>query len=460
MTVPIISSRTPAVNATNVYLNQLIYIVFDQAMDSTTFTDNTLILYRTSDYVIIDKTISYTSSTKTVTVTPDAIYDENTTYNVVAVGADQSSTCIKNSSSESMPTTATWYFTTGTDVYEAPEDTQTETQPEVSVADSPVTKVLEPRSSTSFSIIKTSPENYDSDTGTLNGNNVTVTYAGPITVTFNKLVASGTQVSQSWISLAASPVDGDDDITASTPSGSLANVTGATLTYTIPTYDSNSTLWYANNEIIVTVSENVKDYQGNALGDDYQFMFTTKYRPLYCTIKKIRAVIGPFIRDVNDDAINRNIYLNSVEAYNIANTVYDQSSWDDMDSPTFAAKMFVCCKTQYDLLYAKLLDLSSSGGSQLKRLGDFTIQDGTDLKEGIKGAIQKATDCSNAWLKQLLGKYRRAKAKMVVKGVSSPVTPPMRGIRTWSIPSSREGVGGNKSGERVNKSPGIYDEWS
>jgi len=460
MAAPTISSRTPAINATNVYLNQLIYITFDQAMSSASFTDNTLILYRTSDYAIIDKTISYDSDTYKVTITPDVIFDENATYNMVAVGLDQSSTCIKNSSAESLVATATWYFTTGIEVYEAPEDTVTETQPEAPVADTPVAKVLEPSASTTFSITATDPENYESDIGTLNSNLTTATWSGPITITFNRLLASGSAISQDWISLSGDAVDGDPAITSTLPSGALSNDSGKILTYAIPTYQSNNALWYANNEITVTISEDVEDYEGNALGDNYQFMFTTPYRPLYCTIKKIRAVIGPFIRDINDDVINRNIYLNSVEAYNVANTIYNQTSWDDMDSPTFAAKMYVCCKTQYDLLYAKLLDISSTGGGQMKRLGDFTLQDGTDLREGIKGAIQKALYCANAWFKQLLGKHRRAKTKMVVKGVSSPVTPLMRGVRTWSAPGESEKPGSNKRAERHIKSPGLYDEWS
>ena len=188
-------------------------------------------------------------------------------------------------------------------------------------------------------------------------------------------------------------------------------------------------------------------------------MFTTLYKPYYCTVPKIRSVIGSFIREIPDDTIARNIFLNSLEAYNIANTIYSQYLWP-IDQPTFAAKMWTCCKTQYDLLYAKLLDMASSGPGMIKRLGDFTIQESTDIQAGVKGALQKSLDCCNAWLKLLLGKYRRAKAKMAIKGVTSPATPPMRGVRTWTLETGRDTLGANKTLTRRIKSPGIYSDWS
>jgi len=458
MAAPQLSSRIPAINATNIYLNQLIYLVFDQNVDSSTLTDNTILVYRSSDYELIDKTIGYSSSTYTATITPDSIFDENTTYNVVVVGADQSSTCVKNASSESLVTTATWYFTTGTELYEAPEDTIPETQPDTPVASSPVAKVLEPRSQTSFAITKTTPGNYGTNLGTESSDHTTVTWGDSVSVKFNRLLASGTAVEQDWIALSVEAVDGDPSTTTATPSGTVANVTGDTITWTPSTYQDNHTTWRVNNEVTVTVSEDVKDYQGNLLSDDYEFMFTTCYYPLYSTVKKIRTAIGPFIRDVNDDVINRTIYLNSLEAYNIANVMYDQSQWA-LSSPTFAAKMWVFCKTQYDLLHARLLDMASSGAGEMKRLGDFSIQEGTEVQDGVKSSIAKALECSNAWLKQLLGKYRRARAKMVIKGVANPATPPMRGVRTWSVPEDGR-LGANKRTERILKSPGVYSDWS
>jgi hypothetical protein len=293
----------------------------------------------------------------------------------------------------------------------------------------------------------------------MNGDYTTVRYDGPITVTFNRPVASGVAVQQGWMTFSAAPVDGDPSIATNMPAGTLSNTNGPTLTYTIASTNGGNYTWLLNNEITATVSGKVQDYEGTTLGNDYRFMFTTVYRPFYSSVEKIRTIIGSFLREIPDDTIARNIYLNSLEAYNIANTIYSQYLWS-IDNPTFAAQMWVYCKTQYDLLYAKLLDMASVGPGMIKRLGDFTVQESTDIQYGVKGALQKALDCSNAWLKLLLGKFRRAKTKMVVKGVTSPATPPMRGVRTWTLETGRDTLGANKTLTRRIKSPGIYSEWS
>lgn len=459
MSAPLYTSRTPAPDETNVYVNKYIEVVFDQTLDEASLNDNTILLYRVSDYNLVDKTIDYDATTRKVTIAPVATFDQNTQYNVVMVGADSSSSCIKNSTSESMATSLTWYFTTGTESGDQPGETHEEEEPDTPSAESPVSIVLPPKATDALSIIDTYPDNYAANLGTINGDYATVHLDGPITVKFNRAVASGVSVDQSWITLEVQSVDGDPSITTSLPSGYLYNTNGDTLTYEIPTFGGNNYTWSINNEITVTISDHVKDYAGVELGNQYKFMFTTAYRPYYSTVERIRAVIGSFLRDIPDDTIARNIYINSIEAYNIANTIYSQYKWD-IDHPTFAAKMWVFCKTQYDLLYAKLLDMASVGPGMIKRLGDFTIQESTDIQAGVKGALQKALDCSNAWLKLLLGKYRRAKAQMVVKGVASPATPPMRGVRTWTLETGRDTIGANKTLTRRIKSPGIYSDWS
>lgn len=460
MAAPLIASRTPAINEVNVYINKYIEIVFDQAMSAATLNDNTILVYRISDYDVIEKKITYDAATFTVTIATDIVFDQNTQYNVVIVGADQTDLCVKNVTSESLTTTVTWAFTTGTETGE-PENVDPDADPGKvePQAPSPVSKVLEPTVMTALYVKATSPENYSANLGTINGDYETVHWPGPVSVTFGTPVASGSAVLQNWMTFEVSSVDGDPATVVGMPSGMLWNDLGNTMTWTPSSYNGNDYTWRTNNEITVTISENLKDAAGVALGSNYRFMFTTAYRPFYCTIPRIRSVIGSFIREIPDDTIARQIYFNSLEAYNIGNTIYSQYQWN-MDSPPFAAQMWVCCKTQYDLLYSKLLDLASAGPGMMKRLGDFSIQESTDIQAGVKGALQKALDCTNAWLKLLLGKYRRAKARMVVKGVASPATPPMRGVRTWTLETGRDTLGANKSLSRRIKSPGIYSDWS
>lgn len=459
MSAPTLVSRSPSPNEVSVIVNKYIEVVFDQAMSPSTINDNTILIYRVSDYNLVDKTIVYDSTLFKITLTPEIVLDQNTQYNVVVVGADQTDLCIKSNTNDPLAQTLTWYFTTGATAGDPVVEDREEHVPPDNPADSPVNKVIEVAPSQSLTIVSTKPENYSANLGTINGDFATVHWDGPISVTFNNMMASGAAVLQDWMTFDVTSVDGDPATPTGMPSGFLHNDYGQTLQWDPYPENGNPYNWMINNEITVTLSEHTKDANGNELGAKYRFMFTTAYRPYYCTIPKIRSVIGSYIREVPDDTIARNIYFNSIEAYNIANTIYSQYKWD-MDTPPFAAIMWTCCKTQYDLLYAKLLDMASVGPGMIKRLGDFSIQESTDVQWGIKGALQKALDCSNAWMKLILGKYRRAKAKMAVKGVASPATPPMRGVRTWTLETGRDTIGANKTLTRRIKSPGIYSDWS
>jgi hypothetical protein len=461
MAAPVIVSKSPDTNETGVVLNKYITITFDQAMDPDSINDNTVLLYRVSDYMVLGKTFSLSTDAATITITPDIAFDINTVYNAVVVGYDQSTACVRSAGNEALVIHESWNFETGETVGDRPENPgeANEENVDLPTAASPVTLVPTVADTTTLTIMSINPENYAANQGTINGDFFTAKLNSPVTITFNRAMASGVLVDQSWVTFLSESVDGDPSTAVSMPSGTLSNVLGNTLTWTPNPYDGNDYSWRVNNEITITVSGNTKDYAGVELGNDYRFMFTTPYRPYYCSVPRIRAVIGSFVREIPDDTIARNIYLNSLEIYNIANTIYSQYKWD-MDNPTFAAKMWTCCKTQYDLLYAKLLDMASQGPGMIKRLGDFSIQESTDIQAGVKGALQKALDCSNAWLKLLLGKYRRAKSKMAVKGVASPAIPPMRGVRTWTLETGRDTLGANKTLQRRIKSPGIYSDWS
>ena len=461
MPAPLITNISPVSGATGIYLNQPIVVTFSEAINQTSANDNTVLLYRTVDTTILQKSLVFDMTGSILTITPSVVFDQTTEYNVVIVGADHSTTCITDINGNQLAGTDSWNFTTGTYLQDniPAGDEIAESDVDTSTAPSPVSEVLPPPITPNLIIIGTSPNNYSDNIGTMNSDYATAQWDGPITITFNQPVASGAAVMQDWVTFEVEAVDGDPTTPLALPSGCLSNVNGDTLTWTVSTYQGNDYTWCVDNAITVTVSGDVLASSGSTLGNDYRFMFTMPYFPYYSTVSRIRTTIGAFIREIPDDTIARNIHLNSVEAYNIANTIYSQYLWD-ISSPTFPARMWVLYKTQYDLLYSKILDMASYGPGMSKSLGDFEIKESTDLPQGIKGALAKALEASNAYLKLLLGKFRRAKAKMVVKGVTSPATPPIRGVRTWTLEEGREVIGANKTLTRRIKSPGIYSEWS
>jgi len=398
------------------------------------------------------------------------------------VGEDQSSDCVKSDTLDSLTDSEAIQFVTGSEIYPEPQPTPQEIEIEEQHAPSPTIEVLELVPDPNFAVLETYPENSSTNIGiaTSSGgclitpaSGVPLPYDIPvglspghpnpsgfytISIKFNQeLWPSGVLYSEweDWLTLTAAPVNGDPSITAAVPSGFIVPPSGDTLYWTSLSDDN----WYSNNEITVTISSDVINASGNLLGTDQYFMFTTAYDPLYCTVTKIRLDIGPYIKDIPDDTINRRIFENSIIAYQMANVVYGQDQWE-MEVPSFAAKMYTCCKTQYDLLNAKLLDKSCSAG-QMKRLGDFSIQDPVDISKALQGPIDSALSCMEFWVDRLIGKSGKVHPKMAVKGVTSPATPPVRGVRTWTKGNGRYNVpAANTKRQRKTKLPKIYSQWS
>jgi hypothetical protein len=479
MAAPTITSTNPANNAIDVYINKLMLVVFSKDLAPASINANTFLIYRSTDYTQIDVSLTYNSSTFTVTVTPDKVLDQDTTYTLIVVGADQSTDCVKSTLSENLADSETYQFTTGTERDETQQTPQDEVIVEDEYAPAATVPVLTVAPNSDFIITETYPVHRATNLGTLNGDGtVTITQASgvpipynlpivlapgsvnpsgfyTISATFNEdLLAAGVATYQDWVEIEASPVNGDPAITAVAPSGFVVPASGETLYWTCLDTDS----WYENNEIIVTITREVISASGSTLTEEQQFMFTTAFRPLYCTVNKVRAAIGPYIRSIPDDTINRVIFENSLLAYQLSNETYGQAQWT-VDNPSFAAKMYTCCKTQYDLLNAELLE-RSSGAGQMKRLGDFSIQEPLNLSAAIKGPMDAALACMQFWVGKMTGKDARAHPKMVVKGVSSTVTPPMRGVRTWTADNAYDTLGANKRVNRTNKLPNIYSNWS
>ena len=482
MAAPTITSMVPSNNQTNVYINQLIYVYFDVALLTSSINGNTFLMYRSTDYSQVEGTTSYNSTEKKVTFIPGKVLDSDTAYTFIVVGVDQSSDCVKNDVLESLAESEAIQFVTGSEIYPEPQPTPEEIIMEETFAPDPTNKVPVPVVDIDFAITDTYPDNGETNVGSLGSDGwVTITqpsgvpipYSLPVAlapgqanpsgfysilVQFNKdLWDSATEYADwsDWITLSVDPVNGDPSIPVALPSGFIVPPSGDTLYWTA----FNPGGWRANNEVTVTVSSDVMNASGNLLGSDRYFTFTTAYSPLYCTVTKIRMAIGPYIKDIPDDTINRRIYENSVLAYQMANETYGQSQWG-IDSPSFPAKMYTCCKTQYDLLNAKILD-NACGAGQMKRLGDLTVQDPIDISKALKVPLDSALSCLSFWVDRLIGVDGKAHPKMAIKGLTNAATPPIRGVRTWVNQDGRYGIPAqNTRDTRRRKLPNIYSQWS
>lgn len=96
--------------------------------------------------------------------------------------------------------------------------------------------------------------------------------------------------------------------------------------------------------------------------------FTSRYSPMYSTLRIIRNDLGDIFEEIPDDAINFSIWQASLLAAEIA----DEDFFTD-GIPSVAVKQYVRYKSEYTILRRILLHLSAYAGEGTKTLGEFTV---------------------------------------------------------------------------------------
>lgn len=169
-----------------------------------------------------------------------------------------------------------------------------------------------------------------------------------------------------------------------------------------------------NRQWTVTMDAGISGYgeggSGVLLEEDYTFWFTSAYCPLFTTVGRVRLQMGPIGDNLLDDTIYRLINKNSMDAVEIVRTLTGKNIAYDYWGCTWqkvppVVKMYVECKTAYDLLAIIELDSNRVGGSrsQLKTLGDMTIRYGgpSAANQSIDpGKKKQLYDC---WMEMLNG---------------------------------------------------------
>jgi hypothetical protein len=197
------------------------------------------------------------------------------------------------------------------------------------------------------------------------------------------------------VELPAEPSVSGSQISIVVPSGSLPN----------------------NKVVYVTLDSTIQGVNGVALGEDYQWTFTTVYSPMYSTLRRIRLSIGNFIQDVPDDTINLAIYMASVMA--------GEMTWNvdgaDNDYYEFVRQQWAHCKAEELLL---MNTIGGAGSLKSKKLGDLQVEYNTS--QAITPALDRALECQAKWEGALMSGGRQEQtAQGVVKGALDPDRPPI-----------------------------------
>lgn len=418
---PIVVDTYPESAARNIHLNGLIKVTFNQRMLSSSITDTTFLVVKQDSYTPVAGTISYTSGTRTATFTPTEYLDADSTYIAIVVGnADEHARTVvgvKNFHSEPMVGNYSWQFYTGFSV---------SSDPVYAALASGVTGYEEPIQPDPSGFDKdgylavswTSPDNYDTNvpvSGTvveimLNdslemeelsglgqmvvGEDYIDTYSDYLNYYID--VENVASIGDSLVST----LDWDYDITYDT-FRNLITLTGTSTTPSVNGYYNTNGVWTElgtlyglleeNNEYTVTVKAGLSGLETNDLPEDYVFMFTTQFDPLFSSVSRIRLNIGPMIRNIPDDTINRFIHENSILAQRLYPT------WAGIipanNIPFYVAE-YVTCKTKLDVLHAAMLGYAGSGGK--KALADLSIEKdspGTDIVRLAQGKIDQLLEC-------------------------------------------------------------------
>lgn len=164
-----------------------------------------------------------------------------------------------------------------------------------------------------------------------------------------------------------------------------------------------------NMQVVIQVSGDIEDIDGNPLGESQELFFTTTYNPLYSAIRRIRLDIGSFLKDIPDDTINLAIFEASIEADYLT---FDKSAAALSNLYLHARRQWVTCKAEQILLN----NLINGAGGLLKskRLADFSVEYGIDA---IKNILKKVEECLARWEPELMtGGHAVQTPRGVVKG--------------------------------------------
>lgn len=171
-----------------------------------------------------------------------------------------------------------------------------------------------------------------------------------------------------------------------------------------------------NTLVEVTLPSTISDIDGNTLGDDYTFFFTTTYDPLYSSVRKVRLAAGGLLKTLPEDVINLAILEASLEAdiINFNKNIINQKLFEH------ARREFVTCSAS-NILAQNVL--ANGGVIRSKMLADFKV----DYDVNVLGdLLNTVNDCIKKWEGQVQsggGTRTLRSPQMVIKGENDPDRP-------------------------------------
>lgn len=355
---PYVIKLTPEANSLDVSPTASIYIQFSERMKSSTLTTSTIELLK-DPLESTDISLSYNDGLKLLTVTPSGTLDVETRYAIVVRST------VTDIAGNSMAQDYWANFWT-----EIPDDYEPTLLPQAQPSGYVLDGYLE--------VDSTDPTNYS--TNVTDPSIVRIYFTDDIAIGNRNYLGDGTAPNplmlgvgfmeeptttlDYYINVENSEVLGDPYQEHSAP----------TLSYEIKSKLVEIAMdnVHDNNEYIFTVRKGLPGLMTNPLTENYQFVFTSTYTPLYAGYNIVRLRIGPMLQMamayVPNDTLNRFIYEASKQAIRVHPTVFSSSN------PPWYVIEYVIYQGTLNALYASLMIFAASGAGVRKQLADLMIE--------------------------------------------------------------------------------------
>ena len=210
-----------------------------------------------------------------------------------------------------------------------------------------------------------------------------------IVIEFNKDL-DATTITDLTVMTRAEPVNGtydDNTIEYTDPLVTTVSVSTNTITIAI-TADQ----LFENNIIYLTLLGSIAATDGDTLGVDVNYYFTTTYNPMFSSVRRVRLDMGSFVANVPDEAIYLALFEASLQANE--NALYT-STITNGSLYLMAKREYTTCLAE-TILGKALLGNSGISERMSKSLGDLAVSRGGNIS-GLKEAIARFEDCAVRW---------------------------------------------------------------
>lgn len=360
---PYIRSTIPAAQASGISISSIVVVNFSERMKSSTFTSSTVGVYRDTT-TLVNSALDYNDGSNVLMISPSGGMDVNSKYSVVVSGI------VQDYYGNPMIQDYWWVFSTG-------QPSGYTTSDLVGYQPTTYTK------SNTIQVVSTTPECYTTDHTTSSISPIIIKLNDECELVNRNYLGSETDTTKNRnpLALGIGYLDDPDAVLKSYIEIENNEVLGRKyIDHTSPDYSvvaNGDTLvvtgngWVDNNEYIVTIKEGLPGLTTEALSNDYSFVFSSNYAPLYGGYNSIRTSIGPILQMVMayipDDTLNRYIYEASIEA----DRIYP-SAIDPNDVPWYVEE-YVLYQSKLNALYAAIMIFCGSGAGVTKQLADFSI---------------------------------------------------------------------------------------